>query len=131
MKKFFYVAVMALTMGLFASCGSGVSTGTKYAEDENPVINRVEHSVNGIVYDNTEEKCWELNFAISVPYAGKVTSTSYSWATEFSLIIAAETEVAQYNHDGIAAGYEYKSVEAENDDACYKLNSFVDDDDDE
>ena len=122
MKKFLYAAVMALTMGFFASCNGGPGTGMKYAEDENPQINYDSGSVNGKTYDNTTDKCWEVKMAVKVPYAGTANTTSYDWCSEFLIVSTAESAIAEWNHQGLAAGYSYKEVSAGNSEDCKDLN---------
>ena len=126
MKKLLYVAVMALTMGFFASCNGGPGTGMKYAEDENPQINYDSGSVNGKTYDNTTDKCWELTLSVKVPYAGTQTTKAYEWGTEFFIVTVGESSVAQWNHEGLAAGYSYKETKASDYDACHDLNPDYD-----
>lgn len=122
MKKLLYVAVMALTMGLFASCNGGPSTGMKYAEGENPTINVVDGTVNGKAYDNTTDKCWKWTLAERIPGIGSGSETRYEWGTEFGVIAGLEQAVALANHNGIEAGYDCKEVEASDSEACHDLN---------
>ena len=122
MKKLLYVAVMALTMGFFASCNNGPSTGMKYAEGENPNVNVQDGTVNGKEYDNTTAKCWKWTLAESLPGYGSASDTSYAWGTEFEMVVAAEHAVAVANHNGINAGYSYKEVEATDSEACNNQN---------
>jgi len=122
MKKLLYVAVMALTMGFFASCNNGPSTGMKYAEGENPTINVVDGTVNGQAYDMTTAKCWKWTLAESIPGAGSADAVGYDWATEFNMVASLEQSVALANHNGIYAGYSYKEVEASDSEACNNKN---------
>ena len=122
MKKLLYVAVMALTMGFFASCNNGPSTGMKYAEGENPTVNALNGTVNGQAYDMTTAKCWKWTLAESLPGYGSASKTSYAWGTEFEMVVGAENAVAVANHQGIEAGYEYKEVDAADSEACNNLN---------
>ena len=122
MKKLLYVAVMALTMGFFASCNNGPSTGMKYAEGENPTINVVDGTVNGKAYDNTTEKCWKWTLVERIPGVGSASETRYEWGTEFAVIAGLEQGVALANHNGIEAGYDCKEVEASDSEACNNKN---------
>jgi len=122
MKKLLYVAVMALTMGFFASCNGGPGTSMQYDEGQNPSINVEDGTVNGKSYDNETEKCWEMTMSVKVPYAGTATTKAYEWGTEFFIVSVGEASVAQWNHEGCPAGYSYKAVSAEDYDACHDLN---------
>ena len=122
MKKLLYVAVMALTMGFFASCNNSPSTSVKYEEGQNPTINAQDGTVNGKAYDNTVEKCWELSMAIKAPGYGNASETSYVWGTEWFVVSVGEASVATWNHQGIAAGYEYKGANAADYETCKALD---------
>lgn len=82
MKKYFYVAIMALTLGMFASC-SGV-----YAPKE-PVIDEEAGTVNGKAYDNETYKCWLVETEVTSSCTGETPETekdaSYYWMTEFGV----------------------------------------------
>ena len=130
MKKFFYVAFMALTMGLFASCNSnGPAVGFKYADGENPDVDYVHHTVNGIEYDDTVEKCWVTNSAATYPQGGTLTITSYGWSTEFALVSGNERWVADYNHRGMPAGYSYQVTDIQDASTCFAKNGADNSDD--
>ena len=121
MKKFLYAAVMALTVAFMASCG-GTPTSYKYADGENPTIDVMKGTVNGTSYDNETQKCWKVTY--------KSTSTTfdeYEFTTEFLLVAAAETWVAELNHMGMKGGYSYIVVAGKNDyESCENLNEDYD-----
>lgn len=124
MKKFFYVAFMALTMGLFASCNSnGPDIGFKYAEDQNPVVDYQKGTVNGKEYDMETNKCWEITFSVKYPVVGVQTTTSYSWCTEFIVVMGMEDDVAGFNHQGFPAGYTYKETNIPDYNSCSEKNN--------
>ena len=91
MKKFLYVAIMALTMGLLASCSGSSSKYTQGGPE--PSIDTEKSTVNGVSYDNKTEKCWKVTTHVSASVMG-VTATSdevtYDWCTEFELVATYE-----------------------------------------
>jgi len=112
MKKFFAFAVLALTVGFFASCGAGSSNKYKQG-DPAPDVNYDKCTVNGIPYDNEHSCCWEET--ITGKAMGITASeTTYSWCTEFEEVAAMEQAmwaVAQGNSAyGIGASYSYKKA---------------------
>jgi len=123
MKKLLYVAVMALTMGFFASCNGGPGTSMQYDEGENPKINIEDGTVNGKTYDAEHEKCWEMKLSAKYPYAGTITETTYQWGTEFVIVAAGETAVASLNHEGVPAGYSYSATSIDNYGDCQDKNN--------
>ena len=81
MKKYFYVAIMALTLGMFASC-----TGVRTAYKE-PVIDEEAGTVNGVKYDKETYLCWEFTWEYTETCTGEGTESDhgvdYYWMTEF------------------------------------------------
>lgn len=84
MKKFFYVAIMALTTLFAVSCVS--MSGAK-----EPKIDEEKHSVNGVVYDNETYCCWEFTWEYTITGTGLAagaeaehdSGVDYYWWTEF------------------------------------------------
>jgi len=84
MKKFLYFAILALTMGVFASCVTGASS----LRDE-PEIDEQNATINGKHYDNETYKCWEFTWEYTVKVTGEPTESEdgvdYYWTTEFEI----------------------------------------------
>ncbi|MCR5533156.1 MAG: hypothetical protein K6F10_04670 [Paludibacteraceae bacterium] len=80
MKKYFYVAIMALTLGMFAGC-TGVSA------PKEPVIDEEAGTVNGVKYDNETYKCWLVETESTSSCTGETPEQSSDkylwWMTEF------------------------------------------------
>ena len=88
MKKFFAFAVLALTVGFFASCGGSSSASYKQGDPE-PQIDYNAGTVNGVAYDTKTECCWKETSTATV--MGVTASTvSYEWSTEFVMKAAGE-----------------------------------------
>lgn len=81
MKKLLYVAVMALTMGFFASCGPRASIGRE------PEIDNTNATINGEHFDNTEYACWKFDWEWTEKENGTVTDqdsgVEFMWTTQF------------------------------------------------
>jgi len=101
MKKLLYVAVMALTMGLFASCGPRASIGRE------PEIDNTNATINGVHYDNTEYACWKFEWEWTEKENGTVTDHDsgfeFMWTTQFE---AQKVKAAfDYSHNVGASAY--------------------------
>lgn len=95
MKKFLYLAIMALTVGFFASCSAGANGSDYYKDGKEPQIDFNNATVNGKKYDNQKEKCWCWTMKQTV--MGITTSSEeYLWGTEFDLVAACETAMYAY-----------------------------------
>ena len=89
MKKFFYVALMALTVGLMSSCGGAQGSSDFYKDGKEPEINYNDGTVNGVKYNDTDNKCWK--YSITTTVAGfSATADTYIWGTEFAIVSACE-----------------------------------------
>ena len=88
MKKLIYIAMMALTMGFMASCGSYSNTTTTA-----PEIDEQNATINGVHYDNEVYKCWLWKYWSKITYSGwaanednhneEDSGEEYLWQTEF------------------------------------------------
>ena len=101
MKKFMYLAVMALTLGFFASCTPRSSVGKE------PVVDETNATINGVHYDNTEYACWQFDWEYTEKETGeqsyKESGTEFFWTTEFEAQkMKAEFD---YTHNVSASAY--------------------------
>ena len=106
MKKFFMMAVMALTVGFFASCAVGGSGDYKQG-DPAPSIDTEKGTVNGKQYDTDVEHCWRVVATLKVGNS-KTQSTYYRWDTEFD--VHAEFEMAAWTSAQAGTPYTYIAV---------------------
>ena len=117
MKKFFYLAVIALAT-VFASCaGEGSSD---YYKNHKLNIDWDKCEVNGHKYDNETEKCWKVTTTATV-MGVTATADSYAWSTEFVLVAAEETAMAST----VVGKSKYSYVEApayKDSDSCLANN---------
>lgn len=124
MKKFLYVAVMAVVTLAFTACKSNLGTSADYAEGKTVVINEEKGTVNGVKYDNTKEMCWAWTINEKTNGA-EVKLTYYVWATEFHLVATCEMEMYECSRSGRIASYAYiqapKSLQSES--ACENANN--------
>ncbi len=122
MKKFFYVAVMAIAV-VFASCASGNGSSERYKNGKTPVIDNDKCTVNGIAYDNNTAKCWEVSMTITASAMGissSETTKSYVWGTEFFLVCEEESIMAvEAALPFTKAKYSYVESPADDSEACY------------
>lgn len=123
MKKLLYVAMMALTVGLMASC-AGKSGGSDYYKNgKTPDIDVNKSTVNSVKYDNETEKCWK--YTIKTTTLGiTVSSDTYEWATEFVMVAANEEAMYLVAQSGVSkASYTYVEAPAYKDsEACLNNN---------
>ena len=85
MKKFFYVALMALSVAIMTGCSGSIVANNPYkAGDPQPSIDPNAGTVNGKSYDNTTEKCW-VEVISSTAYGYTEKEETYMWATEFEM----------------------------------------------
>jgi len=123
MKKLLYVAIMALTVGLMASCAGKSGSSDYYKNGKTPDINVNENTVNGVKYDNTNEKCWK--FTINTTTMGiTVGADEYTWATEFVMVAACEESMYLIAQSGVSkASYSYVEAPSYKDsEACLENN---------
>ena len=101
MKKFMYVAVMALTLGFFTGCLPKVSVGNE------PQIDEQKSTVDGKYYDNTVYKCWVFTWEYTEKENGTITEhesgVDYWWQTE--LMAQYEKALWEYSHNVSASAY--------------------------
>ena len=122
MKKFIYVAIMALVMGMFAGCKSGINGSDYYAGGKTVDINYEKSTVNGYKYDNTTAKCWMWTMK-ETTQGTTITHDYYVWCTEFELVAACEEEMYACSRTGIVASYAYIQTPARNtEEACERGN---------
>ena len=91
MKKFIYVAVMAIAV-VFASC-NGEGNGSEYYKNHELQIDLNAGTVNGKSYDTTTDKCWKVTTTTKT-FGVTGTAVSYDWGTEFSVVAGCETAMA-------------------------------------
>ena len=91
MKKFIYVAVMAIAV-VFASCKSE-SNSSEYYKNHELQIDINAGTVNGVVYDNTTDKCWKTTITTKT-FGISSTVVDYEWGTQFSVVAGCETAMA-------------------------------------
>lgn len=104
MKKFFAMAVMALTVAFMASCSGG--NGSDYYKNHELQIDVENGTVNGHAYNNETEKCWKVT--LTTKYMGITgEDVSYDWGTEFALVAGCETAMAASYEMGIKSTYKY------------------------
>lgn len=100
MKKLFYVAFMALTLGLFTGC-TNVSVGNE------PKLDEEKSTLNGKSYDNTTYKCWEFTWEYTEKTTGEAdeheSGVDYEWLTE--LMAQYEKAVWEWSHNVSASAY--------------------------
>lgn len=121
MKKFMYVAIMAL-MVVFAGCKSGYN-GSDYYRDHEVVIDYNKCTVNGTKYDNTTECCWIWTLTEKTN-GTKIELAYYVWATEFELVASCEMEMYECSRSGRVAEYAYIKATAEKtEEACEAANN--------
>ena len=81
MKKLFYLAIMAITLGVFTSCGPSASVGPE------PEIDEENATIDGKKYDNLTSYCWYFEGKYTEKCTGESaesdTDTKYFWGTEF------------------------------------------------
>lgn len=112
MKKFFAVAMMAITMVFMASCGVGSSSMYEQG-DPMPKINASEGTVNGHHYDTKNECCWKVTFNYKVKSNDSKTTgseTTWVWSTEFALVSTEEMAMWTAAQTGKWASCSYSYV---------------------
>lgn len=124
MKKFFAVAMMAITMMLMASCGVGSSSSYEQG-DPMPKIDASKATVNGRSYDNEKECCWKVTFTYKITDGSsttKNTDTNYVWCTEFELVALEEMAMWTAAQTGkyASCSYSYIITTAKDYESCVK-----------
>lgn len=110
MKKFFYVALMALTVGLMAGCSAKSGSSDYYKDGKEPQIDFNEGTVNGVKYDTKTETCWK--FTVKTTTLGITASaTEYTWGTEWSVYAACEETMYFVAQAGVSKA-SYSVIEA-------------------
>lgn len=123
MKKFIYVAIMALVMGMFAGCKSGINGSDYYAGGRTLDINPEKSTVNGYKYDNVKEKCWMWTLTEKTQ-GTTLTFDYYVWCTEFELVASCETEMYECSRSGREASYAYIQTPArDTEEKCERGNN--------
>lgn len=126
MKKYFYVAIMALTLGMFASC-TGVYTPTE------PVCDDQAGTINGKAYNNTDYACYKITETATSQCTGEEAEYEeyvyLDWCTEYQ---AQKTKANfEYSSNAKACAYGYCcenkgtcTIEKTNhtEDECYTSN---------
>jgi len=122
MKKFMYVAIMAL-MVVFAGCKSGYNGSDYYIDGRQVVIDYEKGTVNGVKYDDTNECCWM--WTLTEKTGGvKVEAFYYVWGTEFEIVAVCETHMYECSRSGRVAEYAYIKATAEKtEDECEAANN--------
>ena len=127
MKKFFYVALMALTVGFFASCGNnnGMGSSDFYKDGKQVDINYNEGTINGTKYDTQNEQCWKVTATQKLIVT--VTVDEYIWGPEFEAVAFGEGLMWTYAQTGIKASYKYAPAPAFKDsESCLENNDDED-----
>ena len=125
MKKFLYLAIMALTVGFFASCSAGSNSSDYYKNGKEPQIDYDKATVNGKKYDNKTWKCWCWTMTTTV--LDKTTSAEeYLWGTEFDLVAVCEAEMYAFSLANkildAKASYTYIQTPDQDPEECHKHN---------
>lgn len=102
MKKYFYVAIMALTLGMFVGC-----TGTSIGQA--PDCDDQAGTINGKPYNNTDYACWEITAdAVMTCNTGdedgdEVHLHYLDWCTEYE----AQKTKAEFDFENNWSSYVY------------------------
>ena len=126
MKKFLYLAIMALTVGFFASCSAGGNSSDYYKNGKKPQIDYDKATVNGKKYDNKTWKCW--CWTMTATDRDQTTSTQkYLWGTQFDLVAVCEAEMYAFSlaHKILdaKASYTYIQTSDQDSEACLEHNA--------
>ena len=101
MKKFMYVAVMALTLGMFTGCLPKTSVGHE------PEIDDTNATIDGVHYDNEEYACWQFDWEWTETTTGEEPEheigQEFYWTTEFEM--QKIKALFDYSHNVSASGY--------------------------
>ena len=120
MKKLLYLAVMALTIGFFASCAVGGSGDYKQG-DPKPSIDYDKGTVNGVKYNMEDEFCWRVVATLKVGNS-KNQLTYYRWDTEFDVHAEFEMEAWGAAQTGTQYTYIAGVVSAKDSEDCLSKN---------
>ena len=119
MKKFIYAAILALVMSSFAGCKPG-TFGTE------PVINEDKGTIDGIPYDNTTYKCWQVVFKATASAHGQsATSEDYEWVWDTAFGVYSYAAAVAYASSGTIQGvvtkvtYDITEVHGKTENTCY------------
>ncbi len=120
MKKLFYVAIMALAV-VFTSCAGKSGSSDFYNNGKEPEIDFNAGTVNGVKYNDTDNKCWVYTTKITVAGLSSKSSDTYIWGTEFAMVAACETAMYVAHETPLTkASYTYKEVIAD-EEGCEEL----------
>ena len=123
MKKFIYVAIMAIVTVAFTACKSNLNGSDYYTDGRQVVVDVEKGTVNGVKYDNTVAKCWAWTLTEKMN-GTKVELTYYVWCTEFELAATCETEMYECSRSGRVATYAYiQAPSYKTEDACEQANN--------
>ena len=123
MKKFIYVAIMAVVMGMFVGCKSNANGSDYYQDGKVVVVDEAKGTVNGVKYDNTTEKCWMWTLTEKAQ-GTEIKLDYYVWATEFQLVASCEMEMFECSRSGRVASYAYiQWPSLKTADACENANN--------
>ena len=127
MKKFFYVALLALTVGFMTGCTSIIANNPYKAGDPEPTIDYNAGTINGKSYDNTTAKCW-VEITKTTAYGYTDTEETYIWYTEFEMEASYQMllwEMAQVGGvAGVSASYSYSAAPQYKDsESCLENNN--------
>lgn len=106
MKKFIYVAVMALVTVAFTACKSGYNGSEYYKDGKEVVVDYDKCTINGVKYDDQTEKCWM--WTLKEKSSGTTLSFDYYvWCTQFELVLTCEHEMYACSKSGRVAEYAF------------------------
>lgn len=126
MKKFLYLAIMALTVGFFASCSAGSNSSDYYKNGKKPQIDYDKATVNGKKYDNKTWKCWCWT-KTATDRDQTISTKNYLWGTEFDLVAFCEAEMYAFSLANkildAKASYTYIQTSDQDSEACLEHNA--------
>lgn len=124
MKKFLYVALLAIVTFAFSACKSGINGSDYYSDGRQVKIDYEKCTVNGVKYDDTKDKCWMWTLTEKTGGA-KVELNYYVWCTEFELVASCENEMYECSRSGRIASYAYiEATSRKTADACEQGNNL-------
>lgn len=131
MKKFFYIALMALTVGMFASCSGSAGSSSMYSDGKKPEIDYEKGTINGKTYDNETYACWKVTVKSS-SMGFSYSEDVYMWGTEWLLVAAYEESMAEIAKEAeglVKASYSYSKADKYTDsESCLENNDDGEDD---
>lgn len=95
------------------------------ADDEHSCNNLRENgqygTINGITYDNTIVRCWQLTINYISADETISSETTYSWTTEYQIVLTAERNLPEPTNQS-SVTYNYKEAEADDSESCFSQN---------